>query len=459
MGFIKQFGENSMFCKFVLLFSILLSLSVTAKADKELVITSEPSGADIAVNGQYIGVTPFRKKHPDSFFGGPKFLTSTFLNEPAQITISKEGYVSRIMLITKGPFRWVNMNYTAEKIFYVFTAHNFNVNMVKVGEFLGNNPLINKTESDNKTVISTENSKPLTTEALVQQSLPAVVTVNAGTASGSGFFITDSGIVVTNRHVVENASNVTVTNGKGQFFKSDSIFIHPTKDLALIKISGGPFPFLRLANPQKVNVGADVIAIGSPGLPGYQDILPNTVTKGILSAFRNIESMGLLVQTDVSINHGNSGGPLLNLNGEVIGVNTLGFREGGATGINFSIFCSEILQMLKEHFNYTPNYFTQEETQNQAGGKPQIEEKKQETTTEEKKQEKDSKVLVEITSEPAGSEIYIDGVFDSSTPSKLLLTPGEHTIKIIRQGFKVWERKIVVESGSSKTINAILEKQ
>jgi hypothetical protein len=90
--------------------------------------------------------------------------------------------------------------------------------------------------------------------------------------------------------------------------------------------------------------------------------------------------------------------------------------------------------MLKEHFNYSPEYSAQSSP---AGS---------------------SRVSVEITSEPAGADIYVNGKFDSSTPAKLLLSPGEHSIKVARPGFKDWERKILVEPGAVKTLNAILEK-
>lgn len=70
-----------------------------------------------------------------------------------------------------------------------------------------------------------------------------------------------------------------------------------------------------------------------------------------------------------------------------------------------------------------------------------------------------TKTTVSVTSEPAGAEIYVDGKFDSSTPSKLLLAPGEHTIRVTRPGFIPWERKITLEIGAEKTLNALLEKE
>lgn len=464
---------------FVLAALFVLALSSTASAEKMFAITSDPSDARVEINGQAVGNTPLQKKVKDFLFNGPKYLWSEFLNVPLQVTVSKEGYVTQTIVITKGPYRWVNLNNTAEKIYYVITSTSFHVKLQKIGDFMGTNPLAAPSPetgnplSSNLTATSTTSgtsvtSTILTVEHLVQQSLPAVVTVQSGSSSGSGFFITESGIVVTNRHVVGGAAQVSITTSKGETLQSEALFVHPTKDLALIKLKLGTYQYLRIADPRYVNVGADAVAIGSPGLPGGSQVLVNTVTKGIVSAFRKSESFGLLVQTDVNINHGNSGGPLLNLRGEVIGVNTLAFREGGATGLNFAIFSSEVLDMLKLHFDFVPDYLKEQPRQviAQAGSTTLPAEAATQlsaTTTPAPSTNMPPtapvKTAISITSEPAGAEISVDGVFDSSTPSKLLLTTGEHTIRVTRPGFKPWERKIIVEVGTEKTLNALLEKE
>lgn len=454
---------------------LLVLLAPSARADKVFTITSDPPGARVEFNGKLIGTTPLQAKLKDFYFNGPKYLWSDFLNEPIQVSVSLDGYVAQSGVITKGPYRWVNLNSTAEKIYFVIAQTSFNVKLEKIADFMGTNPLASA--SADGTAVKASTQPVLTVEQVVQQALPAVVTVQAGAASGSGFFITASGIVVTNRHVVENSSQVSVTTGKGETIPSEAIFVHPTKDLALIKLKAGTYPYLHLGDPRFVNVGADVVAIGSPGLPGSSTLLPNTVTKGIVSAFRKSNTYGLLLQTDVNINHGNSGGPLLNLRGEVVGVNTLGFREGGATGLNFALFSSEVLQMLKENFQYEPDYqketpplpgevaqtqgiqvpggaTTQMSTGIQVPGStplaPALSSTAATTTPP-------TKTAVTITSEPVGAEISVDGQFDSSTPSKLLLTAGEHTVQVSRPGFKPWERKITVEPGAEKTLNALLE--
>lgn len=480
MSFSLPQKSKSPNCYTHLLFVVItiLTLAAPTLAEKKFSITSEPAGARIEINSEFAGHTPLERKMKDHLFNGPKYLWSDFLNVPLQLTISKDGYVSQTIVITSGPYRWVNLNQTAEKIYYVINSTSYHIKLKKIADFLGNNPLASQTPNSILPASNITNA-PYSIEQLVQNSLPAVVTVQAGSASGSGFIITETGVVVTNRHVVESVSQVGVTTSKGETIQSEAIFTHPTKDLALIKLPQKSYPYLRLADPSSVNVGADVIAIGSPGLPGRSEVLVNTVTKGIISAFRKSESNGLLVQTDVNINHGNSGGPLLNLRGEVVGVNTLGFREGGATGLNFAIFDSEVLDMLKTHFNYSPDYFQQSpsnQTQiaDSESGKIRSESSVNLSSVStslnptvtpipskmaSKSPESMNKVTISITSEPVGAEIYIDGQFDSSTPSKVLLVPGEHTIRVTRPDFKAWERKIQIEVGTEKTINALLEKE
>jgi len=154
---------------------------------------------------------------------------------------------------------------------------------------------------------------------------------------GSGFIFAD-GLVMTNAHVVNGSDKVVVglTNGK----KLDAKLIGQDlfTDLAVLKLKGkGPWPKAKLGNSAKIKVGDWAIAVGNPfGLE-------NTVTLGIISNLkRNVSQLGIydkkleLIQTDAAINPGNSGGPLLNSNGEVIGINTL-IRSGPGAGLSFAI--------------------------------------------------------------------------------------------------------------------------
>jgi S1-C subfamily serine protease len=390
-----------------------------------LSVESEPSDATVTIDGQLNGKTPFKIPAKGYFYTAPLFAFSTRLTTPSTITVSKEGYVSKTFSITKGPFEWVSLNGANRFYYYLVYQPEFFVRLDKIGEFLGTNPFI---DNSSKYI---ENRERLTVEEVVQKSLPTVVTVQTPKGSGSGFLILSSGVIVTNRHVVENSEKVSITTSKGETFQSKSVFIHPTKDLALIKIDVSDFPFIPIANPASVNVGSDVIAIGSPGVGAI--LLQNSVTKGILSSFRDLKENGMFIQTDAALNHGNSGGPLLNLYEDVIGVNTLGFADFNKEGLNFALFSSEILAMLKEHFDYIPQF-------NQG-----------------KSINKSEKVIVQITSEPIGADIYLDGEFVGSTPSKIAILPGEHNIRITRPKFKDYERKIKIDAENSLSINAILE--
>ncbi len=154
-------------------------------------------------------------------------------------------------------------------------------------------------------------------------------------ALGSGFIIDEKGIVVTNNHVISDAENIIVRVNGDKEFKAKVIGADPLSDIALLQLeTKEKFVPVKFGNSDKARIGDWVIAIGNPfGLGG-------TVTSGIISA-RN-RSIGLsryedYIQTDASINSGNSGGPLFDMNGDVIGINTAILGRNGSIGIGFSI--------------------------------------------------------------------------------------------------------------------------
>ncbi len=155
-------------------------------------------------------------------------------------------------------------------------------------------------------------------------------------AKGSGFIITSSGMVVTNNHVVKDAKTVTVTLSDGQTYPAKVIGTDPKTDLAVVKIDAGrPLPYVELGSSADVVPGEWVVALGNPfGLGG-------TVTAGIVSALGRDIGDGpydKFIQIDAPINEGNSGGPLFDQHGDVIGVNTAILTPtGGSVGIGFAI--------------------------------------------------------------------------------------------------------------------------
>src|SRR5271170_7977629 len=163
-------------------------------------------------------------------------------------------------------------------------------------------------------------------------------------AQGSGFFISSDGYIVTNDHVVDHATEVTITTSDGKSMPAKVIGIDSKTDLALLKAQGDNFPNVSFAS-QAPRVGDWVIAVGNPfGLGG-------TVTAGIVSARgRDIGSGPYddFLQIDAPVNHGNSGGPTFNAEGEVVGVNTAIFSpSGGSVGIGFAI-ASDVVKNVVE---------------------------------------------------------------------------------------------------------------
>lgn len=164
---------------------------------------------------------------------------------------------------------------------------------------------------------------------------------------GSGFIISEDGYIITNQHVVDNATKVVITTTKGKTYDAEIIGSDATADVALLKIKGEKFPYLKLSNSDDVLIGEWSIAFGNPF--GLFDINSKpTVTLGIVSntginftqedkVYRN------MIQTDAAISSGNSGGPLVNSLGEVIAVNTVIFstaqnsKGAGSIGIGFAI--------------------------------------------------------------------------------------------------------------------------
>lgn len=155
-------------------------------------------------------------------------------------------------------------------------------------------------------------------------------------SQGSGFIVSADGYIMTNAHVVKGADKITAVLNDGRELDATLVGSDPHTDIAIVKIEGKNFPFLKLGDSEEIDIGEWVIAIGSP----FQ--LEASVTVGVVSAKgrQNLKITDFedFIQTDAAINPGNSGGPLLSLKGEVIGINTaIVSRSGGYMGIGFAI--------------------------------------------------------------------------------------------------------------------------
>src|SRR3990167_5372322 len=169
---------------------------------------------------------------------------------------------------------------------------------------------------------------------------------------GTGFVVSEKGIIVTNKHVVADSGTYTVITKDGQKFEVKKIYRDPTFDLAIVTIDGSNIKALELGDSSKLKVGQTVIAIGN-ALGRFT----NTVTTGVVSGLGrkviagspfegSLESLDNLIQTDAAINLGNSGGPLLNSGGQVIGVNVA--TTEGAQNIGFAIPINSVKAVVDE---------------------------------------------------------------------------------------------------------------
>lgn len=170
---------------------------------------------------------------------------------------------------------------------------------------------------------------------------PATPETERGTGLGSGFLISPDGFVLTSAHVVDGADTIYVTLTDEREFKARLVGMDERTDVAVLKIAARGLPAVSIGDSDRLRVGEWVVAIGSPfGLD-------NTVTAGIVSAKgRDTGDYLPFIQTDVAVNPGNSGGPLINMQGEVIGINSQIYsRTGGFMGISFSIPIDEAMRV------------------------------------------------------------------------------------------------------------------
>lgn len=172
---------------------------------------------------------------------------------------------------------------------------------------------------------------------------------NQELGSGSGIIFREDGYIVTNYHVIENATKVSITLSDGNVYDAQIIGSDSSSDLAVLKIDKTGLPAAQFGNSDELQVGELVVAIGNP--LGYE----NTVTDGIVSGLNrqltNYTDTMTLIQTNASINSGNSGGALVNSNGEVVGINSAKLVVSNAEGMGFALSINEVKPILEELIN------------------------------------------------------------------------------------------------------------
>jgi len=181
---------------------------------------------------------------------------------------------------------------------------------------------------------------------IIEKTLKGTDSVGTDKASATGFTVSADGYIVTNDHVIAGSQYVKVLTYDGQLYDATIVGRDPLNDIAVLKIAPTKtLDYLAIADSSKVQVGEKVIAIGNPLGLSF------TVTEGIVSATKRKGPNGLdeYIQTDVTLNPGNSGGPLINSEGKVIGINN--FKVGGAEGLGFALQSNSITEVVNKLTN------------------------------------------------------------------------------------------------------------
>src|SRR6266478_4025862 len=436
------------------LFAALLLLSCPAPifADK-LQIASNPSGATVELDGVAVGSTPFEKDFPGGYFRKTRTSMGSRLEHPVVARISLSGYATRELKLTEGPMNWISLNDRNRGEYWLFKSDHFSVDLLPISEtFTG--AIIAKV-SDAGVGLQPE----LSLEELVRQAKPAVVYLKGLESSGSGFFVTGTGVIVTNAHLARGEETLLTILSNGQQLEARVVHIDPDLDIALAKVERpagkSDFPHLTLTDPSSVRQGENVLAIGNPG-----DAMLFSVTKGIVSAVGTFPNAGpgTWIQTDTPINPGNSGGPLLNSHGEVIGINTQKLIKKNVTGIGFALSSSDLLEVLHRFYpnvaspsqGIVPSTIQPAASEGTASAEP---------SNTSSTAPPEGLGTVAISSEPDSAEIFVDDKFYGNTPATLKLPAGSHAILLKFPGHADWHRTLEVLKSSKLSLKAVLDPQ
>jgi len=388
--------------------TLLLLCAVAAHADT-LKITSTPPGAAVEIDGVPEGTTPFEKDYPGGYFHKTRTSMGARLEHAMVARISLTGYVTKEIKMTDGPMNWISLNGRNRGEYWLLKSDHFEAQLQPIGQVFTGGVTAKLANAE-----SVDLRPELSLEELVRRTKPAVVYLKGLDKSGTGFFVTETGVIATNAHLARGEESLLTVLPGGQQVEAKVVYIDPDLDIALAKVDGKDFPHLALAEAATVRQGENVLAIGNPG-----DAMLFSVTKGIVSAvgkFANV-GPGTWIQTDTPINPGNSGGPLLNGRGEVIGINTQKVVKKNVTGIGFALSATDLIVVLQKFY---PSAGPSTETLSAPARTPDA---------------APAPSLAEAVgtvalSEPDGAEIWVDHAFVGNIPATLKLAVGTHLFVI-----------------------------
>jgi serine protease Do len=368
-------------------------------------------------------------KVPGGYFHKTHTVFGERLEHPLTARIYKSGFLPREIALTEGPYKWTSSTGVNHGNYYLLKSARVEVQL-ESSEALAEAGAVSVSGNLSNVSNRRRPNEPLPPDGSLGQAIRAVVKLFSTKGQGTGFFITDGGVIATNQHVVEGESSLMVATPEGRQLLGKVIYSDPKLDLAFIKVEGTGHPHLRLANTSAIITGENVIAIGNPG-----GGLPNTVTKGIISGLGKVEHhSGTWIQTDATLNPGNSGGPLVDSDGDVVGITTWKRLRNGAgdevTGLNYALSSQDVINALRA---ISPSSISSPAPAPAGVGR------------------------VSVVSLPDGADIYVDGKFVGNAPSTLSLPAGEHQISVTTKSKSNWTRQLEVTADSEIQLKADLE--
>ena len=431
--------------------ALVLFLPTRVSAEK-LAITSTPPGATVEINGIAVGTTPFEKDYPGGYFHRTHTSLGARLEHPLVARLNLSGYATKEIPLTEGPAEWISLNGRSHGEYFLFKTNHFDVLLDSIAQtFTG------EVGTARAAAAPSAPRPELPLEELVARAKPAVLYLKGLDRSGTGFFVTDTGLIATNAHVARGEGALLAKMPSGTQLDAKVVFLDADLDIALLKVEGQNLPALPLAAAAATHQGETVVAIGNPG-----DAMLFSVTKGIVSAVGPFPAAGpgTWIQTDAPINPGNSGGPLVNLYGEVVGISTLKLVKKNTNGIGFALSASDLMTVLRRFYPDAQFAAPAQESAVSAlenSAQTPLAAEASSAAIAPQLPAPEGNGTVSITSDPDGAEIFVDDRFFGNAPAVLKFSVGSHVILLKMPGRPDWRRTLEVLKGNKTTLKAVLD--
>ena len=425
--------------------SILLLFPAVAKADK-LTITSTPPGATVEIDGVKVGTTPLVKDYPGGYFHRTRTTFGSRLEHPLVARLTLEGFAPKELLLCDGPTQWRDLQGRNHGEYWIFKVSIFTVALVPIPKQFTGEIAVKATRN-----LSVEMVRDLRLEEIIAIVKPSVVYLEGSNRTGTGFLVTDTGLIATNAHVAREEESLLAKLSGGVQLEASVAYIDDDLDIALLKVEGANFPRLELADTSTVRQGQEVFAVGNPDAA-----MLFSVTKGIVSAIDKFPTAGpgTWIQTDAQLNPGNSGGPLVNMQGQVIGITTLRPSAKDVVGIGFALSSSDLIKILR-NFYPKENVLTQNLAAQATPSRTEPEKPtesplaKNEASNRKPSTPKTDFGFVDIVG-PPGAVVRVDGLTRGYAPLSLKLSARLHTVLVIPAEGGVWEPHFVTVIADSR---------